>query len=96
MNDTPRQVADVLLGKLRYRCCNDDCPDPVNTDDINALDIAKDLFERVQAGDIMPAGECSTCGFLVYSDLDTIELGIDQVLADILRQMGYTVIEPKK
>lgn len=96
MSDTPSRVADALLGKLRYHCHNDNCPGPVNTDDIGALDVPHDLFNRVQSGDIMPAGECPTCGYLVYSDLDTIELGIDRMLAEILRKQGYTVIEPKK
>jgi hypothetical protein len=85
-------VADKLLGMKRYQC--DECD--YSTDDAEDLDELSNLYERVPAGCIMPAGECPECGASIYSDLDVVENGNLVYFAQLLRQYGYAVTAPSE
>ena len=88
----PQQVADALLGVKRYRCEN--CGE-FETDDPSELGEIRDITQRVMPGEIMPAGECNSCGALVHGgDLDIVEAGNVDALISALQRLGYTVTPP--
>jgi hypothetical protein len=51
-------------------CTNDECG--WSSEDIDSVDICGigNLTERIEPGEIVPAGECPKCGFLVYLGRD--------------------------
>jgi len=85
-------VADKLMGVKRYRC---ECCD-FGTDDISKLSGINDIYDRVDVGSVMPAGECPECGAIVDGgDQDLVDAGSLHWIAAAMRRLGYTVIEPK-
>ena len=50
----------------RYECWNCEAVTVTADHDYPELAPINDLFERVDPGDEMPAGECTICGCLVY------------------------------
>lgn len=82
-----KKVADALLAEKRYRCDNCD----YEGDQLNTI---KDIFDRVDPGELMPAGECPECGALVHSDQDFVDAGNLFWAAMLLREQGYTVVPP--
>jgi predicted RNA-binding Zn-ribbon protein involved in translation (DUF1610 family) len=85
---TAMRVAKKLLDEKRYRCNNCDFAS-------DQLDNIKDIFDRVDPGELMPAGECPECGALVHSDQDFIDAGNLFWASNLLRRQGYTVLDPK-
>ena len=69
LEDTIRgDMMDAIIEPLpeeKARCANCDKVFPVSK-----LDEAGDLYERVEAGGEVPAGECPECGALAYEEDD--------------------------
>ena len=86
---TAEAVANKLLGVKLYQC-GGECD--FGTDDIGDLHPIDDLYMRVDAGELLPAGQCPECGGLI----DPAERDIQVApLVQHLRRLGYTVIEPE-
>ncbi len=61
---------------------------------IEEMDLITDYNERVQPGELAPAGQCPACGCMFgVDDLDVPSYTLD-VVAEIMRQRRYTVMVP--
>ena len=63
---------------------------------IEEMDPIKDYHDRVQPGELAPAGQCPVCGCMFgVADVDIPDYTVG-IVADIMRERGYTIVTPAK
>jgi hypothetical protein len=91
MNTAVEEVVRKLEGRPRYECGNCEWR---GSDDITALHVIDDATDCIEAGCIMPAGQCPECGALVDEPDEFLDDYHLAVYAQILRKRGWSVAEP--
>lgn len=75
-----------------YEC--EECDWTGTMDELNGLHHVRHISERIQAGELVPAGCCPECGFLVgVADRDVPHYTL-YAMAQIMRERGWSVSAP--